>query len=77
MTTQSIIVYRSPIEAAFYESNLLIPIGGGLIAFFLVVVVLGMALNKYYWHATQEWMTWVIFALAAVAGVAVYQYLVI
>lgn len=29
--TQSVIVYRNPIEAAFWESGLLLPLGVGLV----------------------------------------------
>lgn len=35
--TQSIIVYRNPLEQQFWEGNYIIPIGGGILVFFLVM----------------------------------------
>lgn len=44
---QSIIVYRNPLEAAFWESGLLFPIIVGCIFSFAVVIALGWIFDTY------------------------------
>lgn len=49
--TQSIIVYRNPAEAAFWESGMLIPLLGGLGSFLIVMLILSAIANK----ASRDW----------------------
>jgi flagellar biogenesis protein FliO len=77
MTTQSIIIYRSPYEAAFYESGLIVPLCGGLLAFFLVVLSLSWAVERLARRRMNNQRMWTIFALAGFAGVGTFRYLVI
>lgn len=45
--TQSIIVYRNPIEQQFWESGLLIPIMAGMIVVVLTMVVSDAIFSKF------------------------------
>lgn len=60
MTMQSIIVYRNPIEAAFWESNMLIPLLGGMAAgvglFLLMMWVAGKIYQRRY--GPPDWVIW-------------------
>lgn len=63
--TQSIIVYRNPAEAAFWESGMLIPLIGGLGTGFLVFIVLAAIAKKL----SRDWRGPSNLALGA-AGIA-------
>lgn len=51
MTTQSIIVYRNPVEAAFWESGMIFPLMGGLgvgfIAFLILMRIAEMTIGDH------------------------------
>ncbi len=65
---QRIIVYRNPVEAAFWEGGMLWPIlCGGFVAF-VVVCILGLLMEKFV--RTRRDTTWVylVAIVAAFAG---------
>lgn len=51
MATQSIIVYRNPVEAAFWESGMIVPLGGGLGVGFIVFLLLMWIAQK----VSRDW----------------------
>lgn len=52
--TQSIIVYRNPVEAAFWESGMAFPLVCGIIAA-LIVAFLVQALSKRFMPWGSRW----------------------
>ena len=46
MATQSIIVYRNPVEAAFWESNMLFPMIVAIVAALIVCVSISAIVDK-------------------------------
>lgn len=50
MVTQRIIVYRNPLEAAFWESDMLVPLvggmGTGLVLFLIIMMIAGRVTRK-------------------------------
>lgn len=79
-TTQSIIVYQNPMQAAFWEGGFFIPLVASLAVFLIVVVVLTAIADQF--RVTRNFVrkaygTWPILALASVAGVLTYQHLFI
>ena len=52
--TQSIIVYRSPIERQLYESGLLFPIMTGCLVFFLVALVADKIVSARFGHFSKR-----------------------
>ena len=78
MTTQSIIVYRNPAEAAFWESGMAVPLGGALIVFLCSMVLLNIAAGKIIrrWkERTSDRVSVVTFLISAILAVAVFKYL--
>jgi hypothetical protein len=45
MVTQSIIVYRNPMEAAFWESGLVFPVIVGMVTAVIVALIIAQILN--------------------------------
>jgi archaellum biogenesis protein FlaJ (TadC family) len=77
--TQSIIVYRNPVEQAFWESGIVVPLGGALATFFLVMVGMMMLFN---WVARElskpqpgNFEIGVAFAFAGTVAILVFQWL--
>jgi len=77
--TQSIIVYRNPAEAAFWESGIIVPLGGSLATFFFVVLGMMTLLN---WVARERsklqpgnFELGVAFVTAGIAAVLVFRWL--
>lgn len=78
MTTQSIIVYRNPAEAAFWESGMAVPLGGGLVTFLIAMVALNYIAGKVIrkWKdRTSDRVTAGTFFVSAILGVLVFKYL--
>lgn len=70
--TQSIIVYRNPLEQAFWEGVAganLIPFLGGVIVFFAVLFALEWLVGLRYSQFRRPKWTQATLALAAIAGV--------
>lgn len=69
MTTQSIIVYRNPAEVAFWESGMIVPLGGGLGAGFITFLILMWIAQKVSrdWRGPSNFVT----GAAAVASICV------
>lgn len=55
MTTQSIIVYRNPMEAYFWENNLLVPMVGVCLAFAIGFLVSTFVINKILWLTKKSY----------------------
>jgi hypothetical protein len=76
--TQSIIVYRNPLEQQFWEGNFIIPIGGGILVFFLVMycfmACFQMAGISEYSNAWKV-ITNLVLVVSACAGISVMLYL--
>lgn len=74
--TQSIIVYRNPMEQAMWEGTMgaeLVPIGAGLIVFLLVVVLYNTrVVNKFMFRQKKPWYAKVelSFVFAGIAALA-------
>jgi hypothetical protein len=47
VVTQSIIVYRNPAEAAFWEGGMLVPVGVGCVVFLIVFITLSSAMTRW------------------------------
>lgn len=73
--TQSIIVYRNPIEAAFWESassGQIFPIVVGVIVFFVLFLALQYQVVERFTGWNSKYRTWGTYAaLAAGAGAAI------
>ena len=52
MPTQSIIVYRNPLEAAFWESGLLLPASVFVLSF-LIVLLVGMKIQDAVFRSAK------------------------
>lgn len=80
MPTQSIIVYRSPLEQQMWEglmSGSFFPIIVGVVVFFIVI----LSLNRFVIERVRGWRykSWpinVALAVSAVAGIAVVRFMV-
>jgi hypothetical protein len=76
--TQSIIVYRNPLEQAFWEGatgEAMIPVAGGLFVFLLVAWSIATLINiRWKWRA-PEWTQWVMWIVSGSAGIATVKYL--
>lgn len=79
MTTQSIIVYRNPIEAAFWESGMLLPLMGGLGVGFIVFLLLMWIAGKVSrdWRGPPNWMTASAGVVSVIAGFLVFHNLMV
>lgn len=85
-TTQSIIVYRNPAEAAFWESGLAFPLFGSLLTFLVLTVVLGsvfenlarrfLSRSQHYW-TIRKYLSHAVVVVAVVSAVVVFNYLAI
>ena len=52
--TQSIIVYRNPMEQQFWESGMIVPLGAGMLTFLIVTYSLAMAMEKFAWNWSRR-----------------------
>lgn len=82
MTTQSIIVYRNPAEAAFWESGMVIPLGGAMIVGFLSFLVVIFISNKlsgtsYRRHRRGKIIDWTAALASFALSVFTFNYLMI
>jgi uncharacterized integral membrane protein len=75
MMIQSIIVYRNPMEAAFWESassGAIFPIIVGIIVFFAVfLIVHAQVVERFYSWRRQAWPSYINLFVSACAGCAV------
>lgn len=79
MTTQSIIVYRNPVEAAFWESGIIVPLGGALGTGFIVFLLLMWVAQKVSrrWQGPPDWMTISAAILSIAAGISAFTLLMV
>lgn len=76
-TTQTIIVYRNPVEAMFWDNIMntnfgnLVPIVAGMFVSIVTIVILSQLSQRKYGFRVPEWVSNGILAIGAVAGVAV------
>jgi hypothetical protein len=82
--TQSIIVYRNPLEAAIYESPYLLPvmtgIGVGLISFLIVHSIAEKLLrrvNSISWRDRDNYALWISAPAGIAACVAMVKFMLI
>ncbi len=77
--TQSIIVYRNPAEAAFWESGMLIPLFGGLATGFLIFCVLAAVAKKFSgdWRGPSNMALGAAGVAAFAAGVLTFDWLML
>ena len=81
--TQSIIVYRNPMEQAFWEGGYLIPIFGGcsvgLLAFALTYKITDKLLSRFRknlsWHRQNVYATNTASVVGLAAGISTMLYL--
>jgi len=73
--TQSIIVYRNPMEQAMWEglmsSSSLIPIMLGLVAFMVAMLVIARVSERIYNYRQPNWMTPTMFVVSGAIGIIV------
>lgn len=76
---QSIIVYHNPLQQAFWESDMLIPLLGGLGSGFLLFVVLMWIAGKVSgdWRGPNNTATGSAAVASIVAGVLVFKWLML
>lgn len=79
MTTQSIIVYRNPVEAAFWESGVIVPLGGFLVVGFVVFLLLMWIAEKVTkrWQGPNNFVTGAAAVVAICAGLLTFHWLAI
>lgn len=74
MTTQSIIVYRNPLEAAMWEGLMdgsIFPVIVGVIVFFAVFLTVNRFVVERYWGwNSRDVPTYTALAISAVIGIA-------
>lgn len=77
--THSIIVYRNPVEQAFWESGLIVPLGGCLLTFLLVFVLLMKLAGRHAtWRGTKATVIqWAAGLTAAAAAIYVFTLLMV
>lgn len=80
MPTQSIIVYRNPMEQAMWEGSYggeLVPIGAGLLVFLILVVAIqSYVIEKSKWGSkVRKYQNLIMFGPAIAVGIAVAKYL--
>ena len=68
--TQSIIVYRNPMEQAFWESGAIIPLFGSGIVFVLVIVAMDKLIGMKYGWRKPLWTQWAMWAVATASAFA-------
>jgi hypothetical protein len=71
--TQSIIVYRNPIEAAFWEGDgaaMLVPVGLGVIVFFVVFLTLNALVVERYTGWNSKYRSYGAYSALAVSALA-------
>lgn len=77
MSTQSIIVYRNPAEQAFWESGIMVPLTGSLLAFMIVFVIMhravGYTLQRWLKLGVHSYENEIGWTAVAIAGMAAYQ----
>lgn len=74
-TTQSIIVYRNPAEAQFWESGMAFPLMVALFVGFVVALAAGHFYEKMVFRSRKtpgNWSMLIIFAPAFIAGSVVF-----
>ena len=84
--TQSIIVYRNPMEQAFWESGMMIPIVGGisagLLAFAITYKLTDFVLTKFFsnkvgWSKRNQYATNIAAIVGGFVGFPTMFYLVV
>ena len=82
--TQSIIVYRNPAEAALWESGIIVPLGGALIAGlvgFLLLNYCTEGLTRRFcrgnFYKMRDLLTRINLVLGAAIGIIAFNYLMI
>lgn len=76
MTTQSIIVYRNPIEAHFWESGMMFPLLVSLGIFAAVLIVLCKLFEKKMrFNKNSNFFLAVFCAVSAVPAILAFNYL--
>ena len=77
-TTQSIIIYRNPVEAAFWENGMVFPLFVSLCVFMLVMVGLVKIIERKIQRWTTEWAnayTVLAIIISAVAAGGVFHWM--
>ena len=77
--TQSVIVYRNPAEQAFWESGVIIPLGGSLVVFLIVVMSLMRLVETKtrVFTSARKNSTISVFIIASIMAIATFNYLMI
>lgn len=83
--TESMIIYRNPLEKAFWESGYILPVVGGVITFavvFLCTITLIESLIRmkkawYLYIKYRNLITWFAAVVGTVAALKVYSVLMI
>jgi len=71
--TQSIIVYRNPIEAAFWESGLIFPLMVALFVGFITILATSKLVEMKYGNINSpKWAHWLSAAISVAAACAVF-----
>jgi hypothetical protein len=78
MNTQSVIVYRNPLEQQFWESGVIFPVVVGGAAFMIIVALGARLLDLLKWsHLSQKrkYAQNAILSVAAIVGIGTIGYL--
>ena len=82
--TQSIIVYRNPAEAALWESGIIIPLGGALVAGLVGFLLLNYCTDELArrfcrgnFYKIRDLLTRINLVLGVVIGIVTFNYLMI
>lgn len=76
---QSIIVYRNPAEAMFWESDIAFPIMVSMFVIFIVALAIGGFLEQRKFHRNQfidRYSGYVAIIPALIVGIFVYNFMV-
>lgn len=73
MTTQAIIVYRNPAEAAFWEGGMVFPLIVGLIVGVIVAVIAATMYDKFVFRGQYTGEVAIIAAVIGVVGTMWYM----
>lgn len=77
MNTQSIIVYRNPAEAAFWQSGMFVPLFGGLGVGMLVFILLTHMFDRAINRSNNNTPMIVCAILSVIAGAFTFHWLLI
>jgi hypothetical protein len=77
--TQSIIVYRNPMEQAFWEGTMnfgnLIPMLAGMLVFLALVVGLSHIIQKKFGWRPPQWTQYVMWGVSIAGSIATMKWL--